>query len=214
VIHGTPAGNLFELGSRTTLVNKLVGQGGFNVVHAAAAGANIDLTGQNAVVKAAAVDVSAIVGGAATTQTVKVSLSALPVTSGLSSFEALLGSSADKLTIAAAQPWTEIAVFSSGSAPVTGETPLANAAELDAIYGQANAAETQLKGYLFTATIGGAARYATVWTDATVVAGTNVKLNAALMAQAMSTFAPAGGGGSTTVTGTTPSSHSVLAPPA
>jgi hypothetical protein len=57
-------------------------------------------------------------------------------------------------------------------------------------------------------------RYATVWTDATVVAGTNVKLNPALMTQAMSTFAPAGGGGSTSVTGPGPSSQSVLAPPA
>lgn len=216
VVTGTPAGDLFELGAATTLTNVIKGQGGFNVVHAAAAGAVVDLTGQNPVVKVAATDISAIVGGAATTQTVKVSLSALPVSSGMSEFEALLGSSADKLIVVAAQAWKEVATFSSSAAPITGETPITNATELDTIYGQANAAETQLSGYLFEATIAGATHYATIWTDATVAAGTNVTLLPHALVQAMSTLASASGSTGSEPPAVTPppSQPVVLATPA
>lgn len=177
VIDGTTGNDVFDLGNSTSLIDTIDGRGGFDIVHAGADGADVDLTGlANGIPRSSGI--SGVVGSLSGTQTVEVNLSNLTVATDASGnktsvFEALLGSSADTLTLSGSSKWEQIATITPGDPLPTGATALTDPTALDAVYNKATSmrAETTMVGDVFELLGAGgvAVRYATVWTDATVV---------------------------------------------
>jgi hypothetical protein len=180
LIYGTPANDVFDLGNSTALLDTLLGRGGFDIVSAKTDGTDVDLTGlSNGIPKSTGID--GVVGSVAGTQTVEINLTSLDIvrdSSGnrTSVFEAMLGSSTDTVTVSGLGNWQEVATISpgSGSPLPTGATALTAPTLLDTQFNsQPNSgrAENTLTGYLFEQLGKGSVvlRYATVWTDATIV---------------------------------------------
>ncbi len=177
-IYGSKAGNIFDLQLSTALQDQLTGGNGFDVVHALAAGSDVDLTANNATTGKAATSIDAVVGSAnlSAIQTVELDVGKLKVTLDASGaktsvFEAMLGSTADTLTLSGAGKWLEVATFAPGAALPDHASALLNADILNSTFGLSpHKAENSLIGHLFEQVDihGAALKYLTVYTDATI----------------------------------------------
>lgn len=209
-IYGSPAGDVFDLQNSTSLVDILSGGLGFDVVLAKAAGADVDLTANNATTGKAAKQIDAVVGGATTVQTVEINPNTLSVTLDATGaktaiFEALLGSSADTLTLEGAGKWVEVASFAPGAPLPAHAMALQGGPVLDALYAGGNhTAENALEGYLFEQVgyQGAPLKYVTIYTDATL-SNSLLAPSAAVMAQAMSAYGASSGGSGAPLTNLT-----------
>ena len=192
-VYGSKAGNTFDLQTSISLKDVLIGGAGFDVVHAGANGADVDLTAGNATTGIAA-KVDAVVGSAvlAAVQTVEVDAIALRTTkdaSGVNTavFEALLGSTSDTLHFTASKGmWVDLGSFAPGSALLDHAVALSNADVLDSLFhSAAHTAANSLTGYLFERVDakGHALEYVTVYTDATLDNGLTMA-SASIAAQA------------------------------
>ena len=200
IINGSKQGDIYDLQSATSLMDILRGSGGFDVVRAKADGTDVDLTAGNTTTGKAAASVDGVVGAATTTTTVEVNIGALAVATDAtgaktSAFEALLGSSADTLTLSGAGRWKNLGSFNPGDPLPTHATTLAGGAILDALYngGPTHTAENSLVGTLYeqVSGTGAAVKYVTVYTDATVVS-TLLSPPAALLAQSIAQLGSSG----------------------
>jgi hypothetical protein len=177
-IFGGPGGAIFDLQTSTALQDILTGGPGFSVVRAAADGADVDLAAGNASTGVPSTGIDAVVGSSnlAKLQTVeldanKVSYSTDGTGTKVGVFEALLGSSGDVLTLSGTGKWVEVASFGPGADLPAHASALASPDVLDAVFGsQTHTAENSLSGYLFEQvnSTGGAIKYLTVYTDATL----------------------------------------------
>ncbi len=187
-IIGSPANDVFDLGTSGALTDILQGGAGFNAV-TDEGGADVDLTSGTTGV--AAKDIQAVVGSATGSTTVEVDLSTLATVKTASIFEAFLGSSASTVTVSASNgTWIEVGPFAPSAAASIGALPLTNADLLDTLYGATKSynAENSLSGYLFEQVVGTGShqrvvKTATIYTDASVVNSTTPPV--ALMAQHM-----------------------------
>lgn len=175
-VFGSSAGNVFDLQLATTLQDRLFGTAGFDIVKAAADGADIDLTASGATGKASTF-IDAAVGSSnlATIQNVKIDANMVRYTTDTSGakvgvFHALLGSLDDTLTLSGGGKWIQVAEFQ-GSALPEHAVALSNANLLDAEFGVSpHKAATSLVGHLFEQVDlrGNVVKYLTVYTDATI----------------------------------------------
>lgn len=177
-IFGSTAGSVFDLQLSTTLQDKLSGTAGFDIVKAAANGADVDLTVTNGTTGKASTFIDAVVGSSnlASIQTVKIDANTIKYATDASgakvgAFTALLGSQADTLSLAGGGKWTQIADFQ-GSAPLPDHAvALTNNSALAAEFGRSpEKAVAGLHGYLFQQVDlkGNVVKYLTVYTDATL----------------------------------------------
>lgn len=195
-IVGSAGDDVFDLQSSTTLQDFIHAGAGFNIIRAAANGADVDLTANNGSTAAVTHGIEGVVGGpGASVQTVELDPNSLVVTTNVAGaktavFSALLGSSADTLTLEGANKWTLLTTFAPGAALPTNAAVLAGGAALDAAYGsKTHTAENALTGYLFeeVGAKGAAIKYVTIYTDATV-SNALAAPAATQMAQAMAAF--------------------------
>ena len=177
-VYGSKAGNTFDLQTSTSLKDVLIGGVGFDVVHAGANGADVDLTAGNATTSLAS-KVDAVVGSAvlSAVQTVEVDATSLKTAkdaSGVNTavFEAMLGSSSDTLHFTSSKgQWVDLGSFAPGSALPAHAVALSNADVLDALFHSGtHTAENSLTGHLFERVDakGHALEFVTVYTDATL----------------------------------------------
>lgn len=177
-IFGSKAGNIFDLQQSASLQDFLTGGVGFDIVRAAASGADVDLTANNGTTGRASTGIDAVVanGNVNNIQTVELDIGKLQYVAdagGVKSavFEAMLGSSDDTLQLSGLGKWMEVATFAPGSALPEHAAALANAELLNAAFGLSqHTAENSLIGHLFEQVDnqGNALKYLTVYTDATV----------------------------------------------
>ena len=192
-VYGSKQGDIFDLENATSLVDTLRGGLGFDVVRAKADGSDVDLTSATGATGTNSIGIDAVVGGPVTATTVEVNVNTLKVSTSSSGvktsvFEALLGSSADTLTISGAGRFVDLGSFAPGDQLPANASPLVGAAVLDALYGggSSHTAENSLVGTLYEEVNGhGAAiKYVTIYTDATLDSKL-VSPPAAHLAQAM-----------------------------
>lgn len=177
-VFGSSAGNVFDLQLSTTLQDKLVGTAGFDIVKAAANGADVDLTASNGTTGKASTFIDAAVGSSnlAAVQSVKIDANMVRYTTDESGakvgvFSALLGSVDDTLSLSGGGKWIQVAEFQGSAALPEHAVALTNASVLDAEFGvSAHKAATSLQGYLFEQVDlkGNVVKYLTVYTDATL----------------------------------------------
>lgn len=177
-IFGSKAGNIYDLQQSGSLQDWLTGSTGFDIVRAAAAGADVDLTANNGTTGKASTGIEAVVGSANVNniQTVELDVGKLQFVAGQDGvksavFEAMLGSADDMLQLSGMGKWVEVATFAPGSAAPEHASALVNAELLNAAFGQSqHTAENSLIGHLFEQVDnqGNALKYLTVYTDATV----------------------------------------------
>jgi hypothetical protein len=177
-VYGSKGGSIFDLQSSTGLVDILTGGSGFSVVRAAADGADVDLTANNATTAKASGGIDAVVAGPnlSSLQTVELDVNKVQYSTDLTGakvgvFEAMLGSSGDVLTLMGSGKWVEAATFAPGAALPEHASALVGADVLDSLFGSAkHTAETSLTGHLFEMvnSAGEAVKYLTVYTDATI----------------------------------------------
>ncbi|HYZ47602.1 MAG TPA: hypothetical protein VE567_01775 [Sphingomonas sp.] len=175
-ITGSKVGNIFDLQTSTALIDQLVGGKGFDVVKAGASGADVDLTGLFGPNGKASSGIDAVVGSLNDTQTVELDVSKLRIATDatgahVASFTALLGSSADTLTLSGAGKWAEIATFKPGEPLPDHAVALSNTGVLNDLFASSkHTAENSLDGHLFAQvnSRGDVVKYVTVYTDATI----------------------------------------------
>ncbi len=177
-VFGSSAGNVFDLQLSTTLQDKLFGTAGFDIVKAAADGADVDLSASNGTTGKASTFIDAVVGGSnlATIQSVKIDANMVRYTTDatgakVGAFSALLGSVDDTLSLSGGGKWIQVAEFQGSAALPDHAVALTNASALDAEFGAAgHKAQTSLTGYLFEQVDlkGNVIKYLTVYTDATL----------------------------------------------
>lgn len=209
-IYGSPAGDVFDMQNATALVDALNGGKGFDVVRAIAAGADVDLTANNTAAGKAARMIDGVVSSVGSTQsgatqTVELDLNTLTYTTGSSKtaeFAAMLGSTSDTVTLDGGGKWVEVATFTPGTSPLpTGASALQGGAILDALYGSKTyTAENALTGYVFESVgaKGAAIKYATIYTDATIVNNLTAPTGA-LLTQAMAQYGSTSSAGTNTL---------------
>jgi hypothetical protein len=179
-IIGSAGGNVFDLQTSTYLQDRLTGGKGFDVVRAAADGADVDLTVDGGTGFVAA-SIEAVVGSANANnvQSVELSVNNLKFTNDATGakvgiFEALLGSAEDVLNLSGTGKWVEAAVFAPGDPLPDHALPILHAEILNSVMGvqsaSAHSAENALIGHLFAQVNGKgeAIKYLTVYTDATI----------------------------------------------
>lgn len=177
-IFGSKAGNVFDLQLSTTLQDVLSGGIGFDVVKAAANGADIDLTANNGTTGVRASLIDAVVGSSnlANIQTAEFDVNSARYTLDATGaktavFEAMLGSTDDTLSLLGSGKWVEVSSFAPGAPLPEHASALSNADILDAQFGAStHKAATSLTGHLFEQVDlrGNAVKFLTVYTDATI----------------------------------------------